>query len=64
METMDVSGYHRLFGDAGASLTDSEWVEHANRNLTPNLSALNARYLEVLGRSAGCACHSSRGRVP
>lgn len=46
METIDISGYHGLFGDAGASLTDSEWVELANQNLTPNLSALNARYLE------------------
>jgi uncharacterized protein (TIGR00369 family) len=46
METMDANSYHGLFGDAGASLTDSEWVAHANRHLTPNLSALNTRFLE------------------
>lgn len=46
METMDSSGYLGLFGDAGTSLTDSGWVEHANRHLTPNLAALNARYLD------------------
>jgi uncharacterized protein (TIGR00369 family) len=46
MATTDASGYHGLFGDAGASLTESEWVDHANRNLTPNLCALNARYLD------------------
>jgi acyl-coenzyme A thioesterase PaaI-like protein len=43
---MDVSGYLRLFGEPGAALTEAEWVEHANKHLTPNLSTLNARYLD------------------
>ena len=43
---MDVSGYIGLFGEAGAALSAAQWVDHANQNLTPNLSALNARYLE------------------
>jgi acyl-coenzyme A thioesterase PaaI-like protein len=46
METVDANGYHGLFGAAGTSLTDSEWVAHANRHLTPNLSALNTRFLD------------------
>ncbi len=42
---MDVSGYFGLFGEPGLALTDTQWVEHANRYLTPNLSALRAEYL-------------------
>ncbi|WAC91257.1 hotdog domain-containing protein [Mycobacterium sp. Aquia_213] len=43
---MDVAGYLGLFGEPGAALSDAEWVAHANKHLTPNLSALNARFLE------------------
>jgi acyl-coenzyme A thioesterase PaaI-like protein len=43
---MDVSGYLGLFGEAGLALSDAEWVVRANQYLTPNLAALNARYLE------------------
>jgi uncharacterized protein (TIGR00369 family) len=28
------------------ALSDAEWVAHANKHLTPNLSALNAKFLE------------------
>lgn len=43
---MDISGYVGLFGEPGAALSAAEWVEYANKNLTPNLSALNTRYLD------------------
>jgi acyl-coenzyme A thioesterase PaaI-like protein len=43
---MDVSGYLGLFGEPGLALSDTEWVEHANRYLTPNLAALRAKYLD------------------
>lgn len=43
---MDVSGYLGLFGESGMALSVSNWVDHANKNLTPNLSALNASYLD------------------
>jgi len=43
---MNATGYLGLFGEAGAALTDEQWVDHANRHLTPNLSALNARYVK------------------
>jgi uncharacterized protein (TIGR00369 family) len=43
---MDVNAYLGLFGEPGLALTDAEWLEHANKHLTPNLSTLNARYLE------------------
>jgi acyl-coenzyme A thioesterase PaaI-like protein len=43
---MDVSGYLGLFGEPGLALSDTEWVEHANRYLTPNLAALQAKYLD------------------
>jgi acyl-coenzyme A thioesterase PaaI-like protein len=43
---MDVSGYLGLFGEPGLALSDTEWVEHANRFLTPNLAALQAKYLD------------------
>lgn len=43
---MDVSGYLGLFGEPGLALSDTEWVEHANRYLTPNLAALRAEYLD------------------
>ncbi|WP_157900666.1 PaaI family thioesterase [Mycobacterium rhizamassiliense] len=42
---MDVSGYLGLFGEPGATLGEAQWMERANRNLTPNLAALNARFL-------------------
>ena len=42
---MDVAGYLALFGDAGSALSEAQWIEHANNHLTPNLQALNARYL-------------------
>jgi acyl-coenzyme A thioesterase PaaI-like protein len=43
---MNVSGYLELFGESGGAMTDQQWVDHANRHLTPNLAALNASYLE------------------
>lgn len=43
---MDVSAYIGLFGVSGLALSTAQWVEHANANLTPNLSALSTRYLE------------------
>ena len=43
---MDMTGYLGLFGEPGAALSDGEWVANANKHLTPNLSTLNARYLE------------------
>jgi acyl-coenzyme A thioesterase PaaI-like protein len=43
---VDVTGYLGLFGEPGTALSDAEWVAHANKNLTPNLSALNAKFLE------------------
>jgi acyl-coenzyme A thioesterase PaaI-like protein len=43
---MDGGGYRELFGVAGASLTESQWVDRANRHLTPNLAALDARFLD------------------
>lgn len=43
---MDGGGYIGLFGAPGAALSAAQWVEHANANVTPNLSVLNARYLE------------------
>ncbi|MCV7409981.1 hypothetical protein AWC05_23045 [Mycobacterium florentinum] len=43
---MDVNGYLGLFGEAGNTLSDAEWVAHANKHLTPNLSTLNARFLD------------------
>lgn len=43
---MAVSGYLGLFGEPGLALSDAEWVEHANQHLTPNLSTLNAKYLD------------------
>ncbi|BBY23259.1 PaaI family thioesterase [Mycobacterium stomatepiae] len=43
---MDVTGYLGLFGQPGAALSDADWVAHANKHLTPNLSALNARFLD------------------
>jgi uncharacterized protein (TIGR00369 family) len=46
MAPMDGNGYHGLFGEAGAALTESQWVDHANRHLTPNLAALDARFLD------------------
>jgi uncharacterized protein (TIGR00369 family) len=46
LRDMDVNGYLGLFGKPGLALTNAEWVEHANKHLTPNLSTLNARYLE------------------
>lgn len=42
---MDLSGYLGLFGEPGLALSDTQWVAHANRCLTPNLSALRAEYL-------------------
>jgi uncharacterized protein (TIGR00369 family) len=35
--------YARLFGEAGAALSDVDWITQANDTLPPNLSALNAR---------------------
>jgi acyl-coenzyme A thioesterase PaaI-like protein len=43
---MDVSGYLGLFGEPGLALSDTEWVDHANRYLTPNLATLQAKYLD------------------
>jgi acyl-coenzyme A thioesterase PaaI-like protein len=43
---VDVSGYVGLFGEPGLALSEAQWVEHANQHLTPNLSALNTRYLD------------------
>ncbi|WP_301149489.1 PaaI family thioesterase [Mycobacterium simiae] len=43
---MDNTGYLGLFGEPGAALTETAWVAHANNNLTPNLAALNARFLD------------------
>jgi acyl-coenzyme A thioesterase PaaI-like protein len=43
---VDVTGYVRLFGEPGKALSDADWVAHATKNLTPNLSTLNARFLE------------------
>jgi uncharacterized protein (TIGR00369 family) len=43
---MNVTGYVGLFGEPGAALSEAEWVDYANKNLTPNLSALNTRYLD------------------
>ncbi|MCV7092590.1 PaaI family thioesterase [Mycobacterium interjectum] len=43
---MDVSGYLGLFGEPGLAFSDAQWVEHANQHLTPNLSALRAKYLD------------------
>lgn len=43
---VDVSGYIGLFGEPGAARSAADWVAHANNNLTPNLSALNAQYLD------------------
>lgn len=43
---MDISGYLGLFGEPGLALTESEWVQRANAHLTPNLSALNAKFLD------------------
>jgi acyl-coenzyme A thioesterase PaaI-like protein len=46
MRGVDVSGYVGLFGEPGLALSEAQWVEHANQHLTPNLSALNTRYLD------------------
>jgi acyl-coenzyme A thioesterase PaaI-like protein len=43
---MDALGYPLLFGESGAALADSEWIEHANRSLPANLSALNATFID------------------
>lgn len=43
---MAADGYVGLFSEPGRALTDAEWVRHANRHLTANLSALNARFIE------------------
>jgi acyl-coenzyme A thioesterase PaaI-like protein len=42
---MDITGYLGLFGESGASLSETQWVDHANEHLTPNLAGLNARYV-------------------
>jgi acyl-coenzyme A thioesterase PaaI-like protein len=42
---MDVTGYLALFGESGATLSETQWVDHANEHLTPSLAALNARYV-------------------
>jgi hypothetical protein len=46
MRGVEIDGYLGLFGEPGAALTDTQWVAHANRHLTPNLSALNTRFLD------------------
>ncbi|WP_260860512.1 hypothetical protein [Mycobacterium tilburgii] len=43
---VDINGYLGLFGEPGTALTEPEWIAHANKNLTPNLTALNATFLD------------------
>lgn len=52
---MDERGYPLLFGESGALLTDAEWVDHANKHLPPNLSALNTSF--VAGSRADRSLH-------
>jgi uncharacterized protein (TIGR00369 family) len=43
---VESNGYLGLFGEGGNALSDAQWVAHANKHLTPNLSALQAEFLE------------------
>lgn len=43
---MDAHGYPLLFGESGAALTDEDWIDHANKFLPANLSALNATFVD------------------
>lgn len=38
--------YAQLFGEFGAMLSDTDWIELANESLPPNLSALNAHIVD------------------
>jgi len=43
---MDAPGYPLLFGESGAALADADWIDHANKYLPPNLSALNTTFVD------------------
>ena len=43
---MDAHGYPLLFGESGASLADTDWIDHANKCLPANLSALSATFVD------------------
>jgi acyl-coenzyme A thioesterase PaaI-like protein len=38
--------YAQLFGEFGAMLSDDDWIQLANESVPPNLTALNARFVE------------------
>jgi acyl-coenzyme A thioesterase PaaI-like protein len=43
---MELRGYPLLFGESGAALDDADWLDHANRHLPTNLSALKATFVD------------------
>jgi uncharacterized protein (TIGR00369 family) len=43
---MDSRGYPLLFGESGAALADADWIDHANKSLPANLSALNTAFVD------------------
>jgi acyl-coenzyme A thioesterase PaaI-like protein len=43
---MDARGYPLLFGESGASLADADWIDHANKYLPANLSALKTTFVD------------------
>ncbi|BBX65573.1 hypothetical protein MSAS_47470 [Mycobacterium saskatchewanense] len=44
--TVESAGYAGLFGEAGLALPDAHWIDRANRQLPPNLSALGAKFID------------------
>ena len=43
---MEAPGYPLLFGESGAAFADADWIDHANKYLPPNLSALNTTFVD------------------
>jgi uncharacterized protein (TIGR00369 family) len=43
---MSPPGYVHLFGESGAALAETQWIDRANETLPANLSALNATFMD------------------